>query len=480
MAKHVLSRLLECATVADRAGSDKTRYLQTCRAARPGTWLFLSFLCVVGATTHYLHNYPRTFSSFAGVILLESALRGVLVYSPKRLLFKAKDWEKAVAFLVLTSGLTWGLFFGITLFLYGPYSQAGVLVMMCTVGTTTGAITAFGPNFHLVTSYLVALLVPSVLVDLQTGDAPGISLAVITLVFLGFLLWQGKDLNRSYKRQNSTLRLLAKRRKELEERITARTFELECAKELAESANRAKSDFLANVSHEIRTPMHGVLGMTALAMDNANSSETQACLRDVRLSAESLLQVINDILDLSRMDAGKLTVEKEPFLLQDCLDRSLQVLSLRARDKSIQVQVSVDPLCSEAILGDKLRLQQILTNLIHNAIKFTDRGSVLVSAKVEAMCDAPVVHIAVEDTGCGIPEDQRQQIFEAFSQVDNSATRKFGGTGLGLTICNQLITLMDGRIWVEGNLSGGSTFHVTLPWQVATARSELPSRVLKK
>ncbi len=473
MAEHVLSRLLKRATVADRASSDKARYLQTCRAARPGTWLFLSFLCVLGATTDYPRTYPRIFFSFAAVVLLESVLRGILVYSPWPLLFQTRNWEQAVAFLVLTSALSWGSFYGMTLFLYGPYSQASVLAMVCTVGTTTGAITAFGPNLHLSTTYLIALLAPSILVDLRIGGYSGISLAVITVVFLGFLLWQGKDLNRSYKRRTSTIRLLAKRRRELEERIAARTFELECAKESAESANRAKSDFLANVSHEIRTPMHGVLGMTALAMENANLPETQACLRDVKLSAESLLQVINDILDLSRMDAGKLTVEKEPFLLQDCINRSLQVLSLKAKEKSIQVHVYVDSLFSEAILGDTLRLQQILTNLIHNAIKFTDQGSISVSAKPETTFNVPVVHIAVEDTGCGIPEDQRRQVFEPFSQVDNSTTRKFGGAGLGLTICNQLVAQMNGRIWVEGNLLGGSTFHVTLPCQLATVQPEV-------
>ncbi len=382
-------------------------------------------------------------------------------------------WEKAVTSVLLAAALSWGLFFGVTLLLYGPYSQASVLIMMCTVGTTTGAITAFSPNVYLLITYLVLLLAPSILVDMRMGGYSGSSLAIITIVFLGFLLWQGNILNRTYLQRVSAFRLLAQRRRELEQRVAERTVELEKAKELAEFANRAKSDFLANVSHEIRTPMHGVLGMTDLAMSNENSPETQACLRDVQLSAESLLQVINDILDLSRMDARKLTIENQPFLLQDCIDRSLQVLSLKAKEKSIEIQVVVDPLFSEPVVGDTLRLQQILTNLIYNAIKFTDKGSVTISAVSETTGQIATIHIAIEDTGCGIPESQRLQVFEAFSQVDNSTTRKFGGAGLGLTICNQLAQLMNGRIWVEGNKSGGSTFHVMLPWQFAASPAEL-------
>ena len=374
MAEFLFARLLDRVSVAYWSGSDKSRDIQIRRATRPGTWLYISFLLVTAAATDYQKLHPRVFFFFAGFILLESVIRAALVYTPRLSILGSRSWEKAVSLLVLATALAWGSFFAVTLYLYGPSAPATVLILICTVGTTTGAITAYSPNLSLLFAYLVLLLLPSVIVDLHAGKYAGDAIAIVTLLFLGFLLWQGKVLNHTYRKRAATFRLLAQRRRELEARVAERTAELELAKEMAEAANTAKSAFLANVSHEIRTPMHGILGMTALAMDNENPPETQAFLHDVRMSAESLLQLINDILDLSRMEAKKLIIQNQPFLLQDCVDRSLQVLRLKAMEKSLPVRVFIEPSLSEEIIGDTLRLQQILTNLVDNAIKFTDKG----------------------------------------------------------------------------------------------------------
>ncbi len=472
MAEFQFSRLLDRVTVAYWSGSDKSRDIQIRRAARPGAWLYISFLFVTAAATDYQRVHSRVFFFFAAAILLESVIRAALVYTPRQSILGTRNWEKAKSLIVLATAFSWGSFLAVTLYLYGPSAPAAVLILICTVGTTTGAITAYSPNLSLLSAYLVLLLVPSVIADLNGARDAGHPIAVITLLFLGFLLWQGKVLNRTYQKRAATFRLLAQRRRELETRVAERTGELELAKEMAETANTAKSAFLANVSHEIRTPMHGILGMTALAMDNENPSETQAFLHDVRMSAESLLQLINDILDLSRMEAKKLVIQNQPFFLQDCIDRSLQVLHLKAKEKSLLVRVVIAAPLSEQIIGDTLRLQQILTNLVDNAIKFTDKGSITVTAQGEVKGEELALHIAVEDTGCGIPESKRLKVFEAFSQVDSSPTRKVGGAGLGLTICTQLALRMGGKIWVEGNRFGGSTFHLMLPWRPVAGRRE--------
>jgi signal transduction histidine kinase/CheY-like chemotaxis protein len=256
----------------------------------------------------------------------------------------------------------------------------------------------------------------------------------------------------------------------LEARVEARTAELSttnaelvAARDRAMSASLAKSEFLANMSHEIRTPMNGIIGMTALALDTPLTSTQREYLNTVQLSAEVLLTILNDILDFSKVEAGKLELEARPFSIRDVVRHTLTPIAVEADRKGIELITSIDADLPQNLIGDAMRLRQVLTNLVGNALKFTPEGHILVEVRKTGERGGHVaLQLSVTDTGVGIPADKHAYIFEAFSQADGSTTRRFGGTGLGLSISVSLVKLMGGRMWLESEVGAGSTFHVSL------------------
>jgi len=259
--------------------------------------------------------------------------------------------------------------------------------------------------------------------------------------------------------------------------------ELEEKTNLAEEQNRAKSEFLANMSHEIRTPMNGVMGMTSLLNNTRLSEEQHDYVESIRVSADSLLEIINEILDFSKIESGKLELEEYPFLIHKIIEETYDLLAVKAQEKQLDLLYMIDPNVPLEIIGDITRIRQIVVNLVSNAIKFTEQGEVLTSISIHSKNDTIYeLLFTVKDTGIGIPADKIHKLFNSFSQVDSSTTRKYGGTGLGLAISSRLVEIMQGRIWVESEVNEGTTFKFTIrvsaEAQVKTFRQTVVQRDL--
>jgi signal transduction histidine kinase/ActR/RegA family two-component response regulator len=403
--------------------------------ARPGLYTFPVCWALLFFTTTFPNDHPAVFylSAVLGLATVAVRIRLCALRAAGR---QGPHWRTVHFALALSMGLNWGLVFAATVAFYRYQGWVSLLVMLIAVAVCCAYVVAFFADRILARALTVALLIPAIATSLFVSDPHALHIAIMCFVMLAFCWVQIETLNQSYW---------------LGHEEHAR----------AEAAARAKSEFLANMSHEIRTPLNGMMGMLQLVLQSPLAPEQCEFLRDAYSASQALLRLLNDVLDFSKIEAGEMRVEPVPFRPSEVLREVVATFRLKASEKGIRLSASAASQVPEVVLGDPGRIRQVLFNLAGNAVKFTGRGAVSLEVR-PSEGDPGLLLFQVRDTGIGIAPEKQREIFDPFSQADGAITRKFGGTGLGLTISARLVKLMGGELRVESQPGAGSRFHFAL------------------
>jgi len=429
------------------------------RLSLRGSFFYPVCLVILSFATSWYHDHPLLMWLVTGAILAALLVRADLALRHKSMYHdNYRKWRLILTLSMPLSSVPTGLLCAFVIYRHNEDQWMLAALMLWGTAAAAGVIVTYFPNRTLACWQMLPMLVPAILVLFWLGQTKTIGLGLGVAFFIIYLLVQLQSLHASYWRQMADRALEA-----------VRLREVESTKRAAEAANEAKTRFLANVSHEIRTPMHGVLGMTELVLDTPVTAEQREYLFALRRSASGLLEIVNDLLDLSKIEAEKIQLEREVFDIRSTIEDVRMTLAPQSDAKHIRLETSVGPEVPLAIEGDALRLRQVLVNLGGNAIKFTDSGFARIRVELEeAMGETVRLTFSVEDSGIGIRNEKLENIFEAFSQADGSITRRFGGTGLGLSIASQLVKLMDSKIVVQSRFGVGSVFSFCCTFPVGT------------
>ena len=424
-----------------------------------GGFVYLGFLAALWVTTDYYSTHPVLLTAISATSVACSLGRFLLGHYFAR--FWARNpvvWRAAYFLAVNVNILAWGLFLATTFLLFGYFDWKTLLLLICMAGTAPIAMAAFKPSLAMIRTFLFAVTTPMILANVYTGGRQGYTMAMVFVWYLLFALMHAGILHRQYVR------------------YTLEKFALAGAKQAAEDADRAKSEFLANMGHELRTPLNAILGMTHLALNSSAEDERRRYLQMVQSGAEALLQMLNGLLDFSKIHAGKLELESVRFAVRELADEALRSFSTEIQSKGLTLRSHIDNGVPRYLVGDPLRLRQVLVNVVGNAVKFTARGEIEFRIKLlpDSSADA-WLQFTVRDTGIGIAPDKQMSVFKAFEQADSSTTRRYGGTGLGLAIASRIVAQMGGRMWVESRPGDGSSFHWTARFETAAGQEQEPA-----
>ncbi len=417
----------------------------------PGTLIYVVlFIINVYANSYHLQHPVLVYTAGSLLILFGLYRLALFIWFEQLHQWNSRIWRAMFYFGTLGVAAIWNLAWSLAIIQDGLITTTNLSIMM-TIGITGAGVATLAPDRQLVIYYLLLMFFPTPIAIILSGASEGLAMLSMFMIGALFLLSVGLRLNKEYWQGLHNLALLDHRARELV-----------IARDAAVVADKAKSEFLAKMSHEVRTPMNGVLGMTELLLNTPLNGRQQHLANSIQNSGQLLLDVINDVLDFSKLNAGKLELERIDFDLRDELEQQIEMFAEPAHRKGIELISHIPGDLPSRVQGDPLRFRQVLANLIGNALKFTEQGEIVIKACAGASSgDLQEYRFEVEDTGTGVPATAQAHIFDSFSQADDSTTRKYGGSGLGLAIAKQLTEMLGGRIGLENPDTGGARFWFT-------------------